>query len=173
MMRRLFIGFGSTIALLAAACTAPPGGQALASKTPVFSVQRFFAGHTRGDGELKIIFAAPRRVVVHGDGRIAADGVLVLDQAIDQQGKAPRRREWRIRETAPGRYVGTLTDAIGPIAGATSGNALHLRFSAPGDEDYEQWLFLGADGQSARNLMTVRKWGIVVARLDETIVKAP
>lgn len=169
MMRRLFI----CLALLAGSCTAPPGGQALASKTPVFSVQRFFAGHTRGEGELKIIFAEPARVVVHGDGRIAPGGILVLDQVIDQQGKPRRQREWRIRETARGRYGGTLTDATGPITGETAGNALHLRFSAPGDEDYEQWLFLSPDGQMARNLMTVRKWGIAVATLDETIVKAP
>ena len=168
-MRRLFIG----LALLAASCTAPPSGEGLAAKSPVFSAERFFAGHTRGDGELRIIFTAPGRVVVHGDGRIAPDGALILDQTIDQPGKARRRREWRIRATAPGRYGGTLTDASGPVTGETTGNALHLRFLAPGNEDYEQWLFLSPDGQSARNLMTVRKWGIVVATLDETIMKAP
>ena len=127
--------------------------------------------------------AALLPVVVAGDGGGTAQrSVRVLHKRVQQhvtevealkvEGLG-RRRQWRRRETTPGRYVGTLTDAVGPFAGATSGNALHLRFSAPGDEDYEQWLFLGADGQSARNLMTVRKWGIVVARLDETIVKAP
>ena len=173
MMHRLFVWFISWTAILATSCSPPPGRQALASKTPVFSAQRFFAGPTRGDGELKVIFSGPRRVIVRGDGRIDPDGVLVLDQAIDQPGKPLRRREWRIRETAPGRYGGTLTDATGPITGDVAGNTLHLRFSAPGDEDYEQWLFLSPDGQSARNLMTVRKWGIVVATLDETIMKAP
>ncbi len=162
---------GLVLALLASACTAPPQGGALASPTPVFSVQRFFAGSTRGEGELKIVFTAPRRVVVHGQGRIGPDGALILDQTIDQPGKALRRRQWRIRQTAAGRYAGTLTDAVGPIVAETRGNALHLRFSEAGGEEYEQWLFLSPDGRRARNLMTVRKWGIVVATLDETIVK--
>jgi len=43
--------------------------------------------------------------------------------------------------------------------------------TAPSGTAIEQWLTLARDGRSAQNRLTARKFGIVVARLDETIRK--
>ena len=56
-------------------------------------------------------------------------------------------------------------------AGAVHGNRLDLRFRMAGGFAVEQRLYLRPDGRVALNRLTVRKLGIVVAVLDETITK--
>lgn len=145
---------------------------AVPAAAPRFSAQAFFAGRTHGDGVLKIVMQPRQRVVVDGSGRVEADGTLVLDQTVTRAGKPPERRQWRIREMVPGRYAGTLSDAAGPIAGEVTGNRLHLHFRMAAGLTADQWLDLSADGQSAANRMVVTKFGVAVARLDETIRRA-
>lgn len=148
--------------LLAAAAQAPPR----------FDPIRFFTGRTEGTGRLKVVLRRGHPVRVHGRGRVAPDGALLLDQTVDEEGKPPRTRQWRIRRTAPGRYAGTLTDARGPVTVESIGNRLHIRFKqASGGVAIEQWLTLALDGRSARNRLVARKLGIAVAHLDETIRK--
>ena len=108
---------------------------------------------------------------VDGRGTLGADGVLTLDQRVERGGSAPSTRSWRIRRTGPGLYAGTLTDAAGPIRGEARGNRLRLRFRMKGGFDAEQWLTLSPDGRSATNRMTVSKFGVRVATIDETIRK--
>jgi hypothetical protein len=40
-----------------------------------------------------------------------------------------------------------------------------------GDMDVDQWLTLAPGGRTARNVLRVRKMGLTVAALDETIRK--
>lgn len=157
--------------LLLAACIGMPRHAGLARAQPVFVPAAFFAGRTEGHARLKVILSAPRPVAVVGDGHIERDGTLVLDQVVRQAGKPPKRREWHIRETAPGRYVGTLTDASGPVRGTVTGNCLHLRYPMKGGLEAEQWLYLQPGGKTALNRMAITKLGIPVARLEETITK--
>ncbi len=138
--------------------------------TPTFSAQEFFSGRTRGEGILKIMLSRGREVRVDGTGHMAA-GQLVLEQVVTEVGKAPKERQWRIREVSPGNYVGTLSDAVGAVTGDVAGDRLHLRFWMKGGLRADQLLDLSSDRQSAHNRMTVRKFGIVVATLDETIRK--
>lgn len=154
--------------LLLAACVPAPSHQGLAAPQPVFSAEQFFTGRTEGEAVLKVIFKAPHAVHVHGHGRVEPDGTLVLDQRIEEAGKAATNRQWRIRRSGPGRYTGTLTDA-GPVTGEVTGNLLHLAFRSNSGEQFEQWLYLQPGGQVALNRMAVRKWGIGVAALTETI----
>ncbi len=158
------------VCAIAASCAPAPSRDDVAAATPVFSAERFFAGPTRGDGVLSVITQSAQPVVVHGTGRVSDGGLLVLDQTVDRAG-ARTTREWRIRQISPGRYGGSLTDAVGPVAGEVTGNSLHLHFAMKGGEEVEQRLYLSPDGRSAHNLMTVRKWGVEVATLDERIVK--
>ena len=145
---------------------------AFAAAPPRFDPLRFFAGRTEGTARLHIAFHHPRNVRVHGRGRLAPDGALVLEQRVEQQGSPPRTRNWRIREVAPGRYTGTLTDATGPVTGEARGDTFALRYKAQGGVTIRQRLVLAPDGRAAGNRLTARKLGIVVARLDETIRKA-
>ena len=140
-----------------------------ASAPSRFSPLDFFAGNTLGTGRLKKMLSSSEATLVHGNGVRGSDGSLVLDQTVEEGSKPVRHRQWHIRETTPGHYSGTLTDATSPIEGVTSGNVLTLRFKMKGGLDTRQVLTLAPDGQSARNLLTVRKIGIVVAGLDETI----
>ena len=157
--------------MLVAACVTLPADRPPAASTPHFSAQAFFAGATEGDGLLKIALKPRRHVRVLGHGGILADGTLVLEQTVTVVGEAPVHREWRIREVAPGRYAGSLTDAAGPVEGIVDGNLLRLNFRMKHGLDAEQRLYLAAGGGIAHNLMMIRKFGIVVATLDETIRK--
>ena len=143
-----------------------PGG-------PVFDPIAFFTGRTEGHATLHKIFSAPHAVRVEGRGHVTADGVLVLNQKVFKDGKKPTNREWRIHKVAPGRYTGTLTDAKGPVEADVSGNRLHIRFTMKGGFPTQQWLTLAPDGQSADNIMQVRKLGLTVASLHETIRRLP
>ena len=141
-----------------------------APATPVFDPLRFFAGATRGQATLKIILRSTRSVCVQGRGRVTPDGTMVLDQRVEQEGKAPKTRQWRIRAVGQGRYAGTLTDATGPVTGEATGNRLHLSYPT-GRIRIDQWLTLSADGRSAQNRLVARRFGITLARLEETIRK--
>lgn len=135
-----------------------------------FPVLRFFEGRTEGEGLLRTVLREPAQVRVRSFGRRVDDGTLYVSQRIDQQGRPPRTREWRIREVAPGRYKGTLSDADGPVTGEMQGNTLLLRFPMDGFR-VEQRLVLLPGGHAAHNVLTVGRFGFTVATLDETIRK--
>jgi hypothetical protein len=141
------------------------------STNPRFNPVKFFDGRTEGIGRMKIAFGPTRDVRVHGLGRVLPDGTIVLTQDVDRENKPPEHREWRIRETAPGIYVGTLSDAGGPIKGETVNGRLHLIYRSKSGYAVEQWMTLSPDGRTASNRLTAKKMGVVVARLDETIRK--
>lgn len=154
--------------LVLAGCAA--GRSELARPGPVFSAERFFAGHTEGQGQLKIALSGAKGFNVHGDGEVEADGTLVLGQLVEREGKDPERREWRIRRDGAG-YSGTLSDAKGIVRGEVRGNALHLRFTMTNGMNAEQWIYLQPGGRVALNRMTVKKFGVTVASIEETIRK--
>ncbi len=165
-MRAFFL----TAPLLLAAFAPAPAPPA-AGATEAFDAIRFFDGRTEGQGVLKVVLRSPTTIRVQSRGRIETDGTLSVRQTVSERDKPARTREWRIRELSPGRYAGTLSDASGPVVGEAVGNRLHLRFRMKGGLDAEQWLTLAPGGRSARNLMRVRKFGLTVASLDETIRK--
>ena len=136
---------------------------------PRFDPLVFFEGTSEGDGQLKVLLHKRQSVRVHSRGHVEPGGTLVLVQRVEQERQPPRTRNWRIREVAPGRYAGTLSDAAGPITGETHGSRLHLAFRMKGGLAAEQWLDLAPDGRSASNVLTVRKFGVRVAVLHETI----
>jgi hypothetical protein len=153
-----------------AACVPVPQSRAPEPSAPVFPVFAFFEGRSEGRATLKIATRAREAVRVESFGRVAG-GTLTLDQRIFEGDKPPRTRRWLMRETAPGRYAGTASDAAGPVTGEASPGRLHLAFRMKGGLAAEQWLTLARDGRSAHNVLTARKFGIVVAALEETIRK--
>jgi hypothetical protein len=154
--------------LLTAAAPAPATD--LAAPQPVFRPDAFFAGRTEGHAQLKQLLHSTKPVHVLGTGRVER-GTLILDQTVMQQGKKPERREWRIHQTAPGHYAGTLSDATGPVSGDVTGNCLHLAYPMKGGLAVEQRIYLQPGGRSALNRMKITKFGITVASIDETISK--
>ncbi len=132
-------------------------------------LERFFAGRTEGTGTVRIIMSGTSQVRTLGQGRILADGTLVLDHVVHQQGEPERRRTWRMRRTAPGRYSGTISDARGPVTGESSGNRLHITYRTREGHAVDQWITFHPDGRTATNQMTFRRMGIRLATLQETI----
>lgn len=136
-----------------------------------FSPIAFFAGHTEGEGSFKRIAARHRATHVRSNGTIATPGTIVLAQHISVEGKPARDRKWTLRALGDGRYTGTLTDAVGPVEGEVRGNLFHVRFHAKGGLAIQQWMRAEPDGRTVQNHLVVRKFGIRVASLDETIRK--
>ena len=135
-----------------------------------FNPVEFFRGRTHGEGTLKTIFQPTKRIAVDSEGRSEKDGSLLLEQVIHEAGKPVRKRYWRLRQTAPDRFEGTLTDAAGPVRVDVSGNGVRIRYKAKNHLDFDQRLTPG-NAKEVHNKMRVKRFGIVVARFDEVIRK--
>ncbi|MFN3864917.1 MAG: DUF3833 family protein [Erythrobacter sp.] len=182
---RLRAAFLAPLALMLTACVSLPeraAPLALADR-PRFDPFTFFVGESRGEGVLDKVLSDPVPVRVESRGRIAVERrpgsswaeppstMLVLDQTIREGDKPPRARQWKLVEIAPGRYEGTLTDAIGPVRGETRGNLLVLEYMMEGGFRVRQELTLSPDAMRADNVLKVSQLGITVAVLAEAIRK--
>jgi hypothetical protein len=96
-------------------------------------------------------------------------GALVLDHIVEEDGKPPRRRHWRLVRAGPNRFTGTISDASGPVTGEVAGNVLHLRYRSVEGPSVEQWITFHPGGRTAHNRMTFRRFGFSVATLEGTI----
>ncbi len=151
------------VALLAIAAMASPAEAA-------FNPVDFFRGRTHGDGTLKIVFQSPKRISVDSQGRSEKDGSLVLEQTINEPGKPPRTRYWRLRETGPNKFEGTLTDAAGPVRVDVTKSAVRIRYTGKDNLNFDQLLTPLGPG-AVSNKIRVRRFGIVVAHFEEVIRK--
>ena len=154
-----------------AACIASTSAPAEEHARPAFHPLRFFEGRTESQGEVRIILKSPHAIRAHGQGRIGADGALTLVQDVQEEGKPPLKRIWHIRETAPGRYAGTVSDATSPLKLELVDGRFHMKFKMKGSLGIDQWLTAAPDGRSVHNKVTVRKFGITVAHIEETTRK--
>lgn len=173
------------LALMLAACVSAPNALAPIAQAgaPAFDPFTFFAGNSTGTGTLAKVLAKDTPVRVTSQGRIITEAlresawdapprrVLVLDQTVREGDKPARTRQWRLHEVAPGRYEGTLSDAISPVTGEAEGNLLVLEFAIKGSFKVRQELTLSPDGQRAHNVMRVSKLGVTAAVLVEDIVR--
>ena len=157
--------------LLLAACIAVPDPPPPDPSAPGFDVVRFFTGRTEGRGVVRQVAQSPQQLIVRSEGRVETGGALIVHQVIAEGHKPVRSRDWRVREVAPGRFAGTLSDASGPVTGRAQHNRLRLDFRMKGGLDARQWLTLQPGGNSVRNVMIVSKLGVPVATVEETIRK--
>jgi len=151
------------------ACTASilPCGNALAA--PLVNPLRFFEGSTETAGVMNVIMRKPYHVTNTGRGTIGSDGALILVQQVRTEGQPPKQRVWRIHQVGAGRYSGTMSEAVGPVAIDEVGDRYRFRFKLPGGLSAEQWLKPSSDGTSGQSTLTVRKFGLIVARSNSTI----
>jgi carbon monoxide dehydrogenase subunit G len=140
------------------------------AQSATFDPIAFFKGHTHGEGELHKLFHEPVHVSVDSIGRMAGD-VLVLDQTIREAGKPPSKRRWTIKPAGPNNYTGALTEAVGPVTGEVSGPRGTISYKMRHGLTVRQQLADQSDGTTVLNRLTVRKLGLKVATLNETIRK--
>lgn len=151
---------------LAAAVALVASASAQAALNPV----EFFRGHTHGEGVLKVIFQSPKRIQVDSVGKAEKDGSLVLEQVIHEPGDPPRTRYWRMRQTAPNVFEGTLTDAASPVRVDVTKEGVRIRYTGKDHLNFDQ-LLTQVSPTEVHNAMRVKRFGITVAHYDETIRK--
>lgn len=132
---------------------------------------RFFEGRTVTQGTVKVMFHKAYWTRSVGDGRIEGDGSLTLVQRVEDQGKPPHERRWHVRRTAPGQFVASMSEAVGPVAIDRVGDRYRFRFRLKNNLRAEQMLTPLPDGRSARNSVRVKRMGITVATTEGTIRK--
>jgi hypothetical protein len=145
---------------------------AFQDSTPEMRPERFFDGTTRSTGVVENRAGAPtRRFAVTGSGQMLPDGSFRLEQSILFEGGKRQTRTWTLRRVDDHHYVGTLTDASGPVKAEAYGNLFHLRYpmKSPFGGEMEQWLYLQPDGRTVLNEATVRVFGFVAAHVSERI----
>jgi hypothetical protein len=134
---------------------------------------RFFEGRTESSGTAKVVLHKAYRTHTFGRGRIERDGSLTLVQRVEDEGKPPHERRWQVRQTGPGHYLGTMTDALGPVVIERAGGGYVFRFKMKGNLGVEQWLKPLNGGGSAESIIRVKKFGMTVATSDAVIRKLP
>jgi hypothetical protein len=135
-----------------------------------FNPVEFFRGKTHGEGMLKIIFQSAKKMTVDSVGRADGDGVLVLEQIVHEPGKPPRTRYWKLRQTAPDRFEGTLTDAASPVRVDVAKDGIRIRYTATNHLYFDQML-TPVSATEVRDQIKITRFGITVARFNETIRK--
>jgi hypothetical protein len=148
---------------------APLAAQGANNRT--FDPVVFFSGRTEGNGTLDTITDPPKATRQTGVGAMRRDGTFVLDQTVDIEGDPTRQRQWLLREIGPGRFRGTLSDARGAVTSTVTGNRVRIRYTLKDGYGVDQTLTLSADGRSAFNNMKLKKFGITVGTIRETIRK--
>lgn len=133
-----------------------------AAAAPSDGPMHFFEGRTEGSGTVKIMLGKPYRTRSVGHGRFQPDGTLLFVQRVVDDGQPPRERRWKIRQTGPRHFSGTMSEALGPVKIEEVGGRFRFRFRMKGNLSVEQWLVPLAGGTVARNTMTVRKFGVKV-----------
>lgn len=142
---------------------------AQAAPAAISAPERFFLGRTEGQGTAHVILSGRHNVRHRGHGRMGPDGALLLEQVVEEQGKPPRRRQWRLVRSGANRFTGTISDARGAVTGEVRGNVLHIRYRSIEGPSVEQWITVHASGRAASNRMTFRRFGVQVATVEETI----
>ena len=131
----------------------------------------FFEGRTQLLSLVKVMMKKPYRSQTLGRGQILSDGSLSLIQQVQEQGKPTSHRRWLIREVSPGRFTGTMSDAVGPVHIQQIGGKFLFRFKMKGKLAIEQWITPLPGGKSAKSKVTVKKLGVRVATSEGNIRK--
>jgi hypothetical protein len=150
-------------ALVAAAEPAQP--------QPALDPLDFFTGEVRGEGTIKVMMKPATTMRSESRGTPDGKGGITLDQKVYETGKPVRVSRWVLHPTSKDTLGGT--NGVGPVKGRLSGNRLHLKYRMKNGLAAEQDMVLQPDRRTLHNKVTVRKWGMVVARIDEKIRKLP
>ena len=158
--------------LLLAAALVPASTALHAQATTRFDPAAFFTGRTTSEGTLSQIFASDKTTRVSTFGTRLRNGDMELQQDVTIGDQPTRHRVWRLRETSPGRFTGTISDAANDLSGSLNGNTLTLTYTRDNNLGVHQEITVQPGGQSAVNVMRIRRFGITVARLREVIRRA-
>ena len=138
---------------------------------PIADPLSFFEGRTETVSTVKIVMKKPFRSRSIGRGKLLGDHSLDLVQRVEEEGKPVHERRWKIRRVGPGKFAGTMSDAVGPITIDETPKGYRFRFKLKDNMSVEQWLLPNAGGTSARSQVTVKRFGIAVFKSDGIVRK--
>ena len=136
---------------------------------PLSDPMRFFEGETESISTVKVVMKRPFRSRSLGRGKMLPDRSLDLVQRVEDEGKPVFERRWKIRQVGPGRFAGTMSEAVGPVVIEYTPSGYRFQFKMKGNLAVEQWLVPQSDGERAKSRIIIRKFGIPVARSEGTI----
>ena len=148
------------------------GSSALAGPAQSFDPITFFTGATESAGSLKQALSSAKATHVTGYGAMRGGGEFVLDQTMTVAGdKKAQTRQWHLHQISPGHFGGTISDGKGPVTIDVAGNRLLINYTMLNGMKVESVLTIDPGGRTGHNASVVRKWGMSVASLSETITK--
>ena len=143
----------------------------LAQSSTVQGPEHFFVGRTVSTGTATIFMNGARAVRDRGRGRIERGNTLVIEQVVEEEGRPPRARTWRLVRRADNSISGTITGVLGPVTGYARGNVIHLNYQSSEGPSVEQWITLDPGRRTARNRMVYSRMGVTVATVETLIRK--
>ena len=134
-------------------------------------LENFFSGPMRAEGSFVNAWSRSRRGIVI-DMIPAWDGKLLsLDERFVYSDGETDHKTWRLEKTGPGTYAGTREDMIGTGRVWTAGRTVRLNYvlMLMGiGFDFDETMILRDDG-SVLARSTVRKWGLMIGRVELVI----
>ena len=152
-----------TVAIAGAATAADPG--------PKLDMLDFFTGKTHADNVIHVALQHPHKLIVDSVGGRNKEGDFVLIDNVQEEGKPARKRVWAMRPSGPNRFIGSLSDASGPVDVTVNGDTAIIRYvMKDGGLKIEQQLKLQRDGTLTNSVMA-RKFGMKFGHVEGTIRK--
>lgn len=133
----------------------------------------FYEGLTDTTGTLKVLMHSPVRTHAISRGELRPDGTLSLVQRVEDEGTQPYMRRWIVKQVSPGHFVGSMSQASGPVTIDQVGNRYRFRFRMNGGLAVEEWLTPLPGGKTATSTISVHKYGIPVASSEGIVRKVP
>lgn len=162
-------GTGASLAVASLLTASALGLTGSASAKRLDDPLRFFEGRTEMISTVKLLAKKPYRSRTMGRGVIRADGTLHLVQQVHDEGQRAYDRHWLMRQIAPGRFAGTMSEARGGVIVEEIDGHYRFRFKMKGSLSIEQWLTPLASGTAARSRIIIRKLGMRVGHSEGTI----
>jgi hypothetical protein len=155
---------GAILLLCAASASAAPD-------KPKLDMLAFFSGRTHAENVMKVVLKKPVPLIVDSVGGKGDRGDFVLIDNVREGDKPVRQRKWIMRQAGPGHFIGSLTDAVGPVDVKLDGDTATIRYSMKGGLKIEQELTLQPGGKALSNRVVAKKLGMKFARVEGTVRK--
>lgn len=175
-MKNFIRGPALAVALFLGACAGMPVPQAGFVPPRAFVLEDALSGHLTGQGVITPIIGASTSfdVTIAGtwDGK-----VLTLVEDFKYPSGTTERKTWHLTKSAAGDYVGTREDVIGQAHAFVDGPTVRLDYRVKLDtplgrtarfQDVLYW----EDDRTIRNVATVSKLGLRLARVSLRLVRA-
>jgi hypothetical protein len=160
--------FGTLALIIALAISVP---SAAADPGPRLDMLAFFSGKTHAENLMKIVLKRPAKLVVDSVGGKGDRGDFVLIDTVKEEGRPERTRKWVMKQVAPNRFTGSLSDAVGPVDVTINGDSALILYTMKGGLKVRQEMKLLADGKTLSNHVVVKKFGLKFATVDGRIRK--